>query len=414
MRSARILAISAILALVAPFAAPVSAAEGDSRIPTAAAARDNAALQYWMAFHFLPDDDGPVAKLATHFYWGDDPEGDPVVSSLPEDTRSTPVRFLLRGAGMPGCDWGIDVADDGAGSMVVPHITEARKLGRYAALIAWDRARRGAVDEAVGDLLAVVALARHLQTERATMIEFIVGSSIERLGMRELAALMPALGDDVRKRIGGRLERLAMTPASKPFLVERSMAERLRQELVAADDPLPLMAELGADQQMLKWLLGDDRAAPQDPRERILAAFGEHLTLMDEVAAALDLPADGFVDRMGRIDARVETNPLAKLLMPSVRSFRSTYERQSTQHRLLCAAARAVRLEPEDAILRAAVGADGTVTREGAVVVLSVPGPASEPTRGQAKPVRVVLGRQWRPRPDPAGVTPAAGPPANR
>src|SRR5690348_2053320 len=61
----------------------------------------NAALQYWQAFNFLPHNDADLSKLAE---W----------RTLPLDEKSESLvgnlRFLHAGAQLKQCDWGVDLS----------------------------------------------------------------------------------------------------------------------------------------------------------------------------------------------------------------------------------------------------------------------------------------------------------------
>src|SRR5206468_830040 len=73
-----------------------------------------------------------------------------------EDSRM----YLLRGAKLRGCDWGL-AYEDGMG-LLLPHLAKAHSLARLAALHARYEIEQGHVEAAAEDATAILALARHV------------------------------------------------------------------------------------------------------------------------------------------------------------------------------------------------------------------------------------------------------------
>ena len=122
----------------------------------------NAALVYWQAYDGLPEVSAEEYRKAMVM---------PVDRSLDEkivercEGASHALLLLHRASTRTYCDWGIDFSEDGA-EAILPHLAPARGLARLALLRARQRFFEGSESEAISDVLAVIALARHAGRDR--------------------------------------------------------------------------------------------------------------------------------------------------------------------------------------------------------------------------------------------------------
>src|SRR5947209_3896085 len=79
------------------------------------------------------------------------------------DQSSAALDYLHRGAKLDKCDWGLDY-DDGI-RLLMPHAGKARTLAQLAALRARSEFERGDAKAGVADVVAMLNLARHVQTD---------------------------------------------------------------------------------------------------------------------------------------------------------------------------------------------------------------------------------------------------------
>ena len=184
MRSGNLAALSMALALALPGASSAAA-----EAPTPDVGHDlaaNAALQYWQAFALMPALDKDQEKLLQD--WNKVPLDAAALKLIAASEESR--RYLLRGAKLRGCDWGLDY-EDGIG-LLLPHLNKARELARLAALHARRELEQGHVEAAAEDATAILALARHVGSE-PIVISILVRYSIEAIAVDVLAAYLPEM-----------------------------------------------------------------------------------------------------------------------------------------------------------------------------------------------------------------------------
>src|SRR3954465_10409155 len=148
---------------------------------------DNAALQYWQAFAFLPSGDAKQEKLLEN--WDNTPI-DPSVQKLLEQSHAS-LMFLNRGAKLQHCDWGVDY-HDGFG-MLLPHLGKARSLARLAGLDARAAFEDKQNDRGRDDVFNMVVLARQAGRDH-TLVSALVCYAIEGIAVDVVAPYIPELG----------------------------------------------------------------------------------------------------------------------------------------------------------------------------------------------------------------------------
>ena len=184
-----------VLALLATVSPPVAPA---SEVPTAKdPLADNAALAYWQAFILVPkaDDDKPI-----------DADG-PIDAEVIEFVESgdAAMHQLHRAAGMDRCVWGTEL-EAGIDAQLA-HLSQARKMARFACLRARVRFSQDRAAEAIDDLAAVMAMSRHAGSD-GLLISLLVQYSVEKLAIDTVAEHLPTIKADLLDELSGRLKGL--------------------------------------------------------------------------------------------------------------------------------------------------------------------------------------------------------------
>lgn len=290
------------ITLVLAAAMAGSAAAGDD---TQIAASENAALYYFRACGMIGALSEQLETLDKSLFASDAPMDDRTVEAL---APFAPALYVLRlGAAQPTCDWGyppglLATRDS------LPHFGGLRSLTALLGAQAQFALAQGRFEEGTRDFCAVMAVGRHLSSERL-LISSLVGWAIEQRAIVRLAENLPRLRDT------GQMDVLAQrfSQLPKPVLLvdalrgERDVfsgwqLERLRQgdrdavtkALEAAGLPEPdrstqqliqeaegwyeamtrlaEMAELPLDEHMTEARKLMERAKAADPRSQALAS----------------------------------------------------------------------------------------------------------------------------------------------
>src|SRR5438874_4278527 len=118
---------------------------------------DNAALQYWRAFAMMPTlDDYSRPKIDT---WDTVAVSDSLRTLL--KTYANSIHLAHLGAAEPRCDWGIAMDVDGPFTLL-PYLGRGRELSMAMLLAARVDFADGKRPAGVHNLIATIALARHL------------------------------------------------------------------------------------------------------------------------------------------------------------------------------------------------------------------------------------------------------------
>jgi RNA polymerase sigma factor (sigma-70 family) len=352
--AAALLGAGAVMLLkAAPQAAPP--AQADQPPPAAPGAAPNrganAAPLYGQAFIALRRGFGDPEKLGAECL------------TMPLDAHardlvsraSYALRVLQRGAARPRCDWAVDF-EPGI-DVSYTRSDGARVLSALACLRARQRFEEGRKAEALDDLVAGLALGRHVAQD-GTLDGLRAGDQAEQHVGEALALYLPELDARTVKDLKARLD--ALPPAGRPAAATARMGEALLSWIVGevqeAKDPEALLA-------FLSQLCGRKGAAPETNRaagrafleacggtaEGVLRSAADLRPHLAPLARTLDLPPDRVAGEFERETKTVAGNPVFKVFAPVLDNVRVRQARADVRRGLL-AAALAVRLDGRDAL----------------------------------------------------------------
>lgn len=271
--------------------------------------KQNAALQYWLAFALLPNTAGPDAKVFT----------EKVGERLTEATRAhlsqASLPMLRRGAAMPYCEWGLN-EEDGPG-MLMPHLAKARHLGRTVAFGFQQHAEDGKPNEGVDDLAAAFSFSRHIASD-GIVISFLVRCAIDALLIDRTAFFLPQLDQDHLKELAKALDRLPSAPTAADAVrsEKRVFGDWIRARLAAGtgkEDPGELLLTIRQ--------IAPELAAIT--KEQVQVQVEELSRFYDELVALHALPMDEFQKKLPEQEARVEkAGALTRMCLPALSRIR--------------------------------------------------------------------------------------------
>jgi len=312
----------------------------------------NAALHYWRAFSTMPkvapDDEKQLAN----------------VLAMPLDDRARalvagaeyPLRLMHYGAALPTCEWGVDWKAEGIEALL-PQLTAARALTSIASLRARMRFAEGKSAEAVGDLVAALALGRHASLD-GSLIGVLVGYNIEGRVNETLAAFLPKLD---ATQLADLKRRLDTVPAgNRPALAMRQCEENtldwLAGRVKPAKDKEDLVRRMGFFEGLSEGQPGGAKGKARAFVEKcggsvegVLKAIEEARPNYARVAGILDLPPDQFEKEFEQESKKQAKNPVFKEFFPAVARVRDAQTRAEVR-RVLFAAALAVARDGRDAL----------------------------------------------------------------
>jgi hypothetical protein len=315
----------------------------------------NAALKYWQAFAALPKlTDAEERELFAQ--WRTMPLDAHAKETLAQAAYS--LQLMHRGAALAQCNWGIGF-EDGVYTRIA-QTPAARVLCSLACLRARQRCEEGRPAEAVDDLVAALALARHTSLGGG-LITVLSSYPIERGPMDLLAQYLPKLDAKTIKDVKTRLAALptAETPASAMYFEEHSFLDWFIRAVREAKDKESLVAILGLISQGAEAAAGKGLGAADRGRIFLEACGGtaEGVIKFAEqirpcypiLAKMLDLPLDDF-DKEWKAEAKKRMgNPVFKEVFLSISKVRRTDARMEVRRALLSAAL-AVQVEGRDAL----------------------------------------------------------------
>jgi hypothetical protein len=299
---------------------------------------DNAATLYRQAFATVPDSSDP------EFSFLNEPDGVVLDDNAANYLKQHDDTFdkLRRAAAMPKCDWGTDVRL--ASRAKLPHLNSARGMSQLARLRVRWLFQQGRHAEALDDAAALLALSRRIGDEPfvvSKLTEAGVAESAVHAAAAGLAAVPPDLARKFAEAVGAT--HRSMPAAEVVWKEGASTVEELRA--LAAKDQGGLFAE-GA----FFWSATDgppDAAARReavrkqwdDPAARD-AGIGEVASLYDEVARHLALPFDQSLAPVQRWETKREkASPLARLMVPPMKTYRAAVAAAGTRVEMLRVAA---------------------------------------------------------------------------
>jgi hypothetical protein len=223
------------------------------------------------------------------------------------------------------------------------------------------RARMGFEDgrtaEAVEDVVAALALARHVSRD-GTLDGLRAGYQIEHRMSEALARYLPGLGAKTIKDLKARLDALPPggSAAAATMRMEEAMLSWIVGEVREAKDRESLLA-------FLSQLAGSKSDPPEKNRARGRALLEECggtaegvLKYAEEMrrgcaplTKALDLPPDQVAKEFEREERKLAGNPVFKVFAPVLHNVR-VRQAQAEVRRALLSAALAVQLDGRDAL----------------------------------------------------------------
>jgi hypothetical protein len=290
--------------------------------------KGNAALQYWQAFALLP----PLNKERSQILdeWDTAELAGPVLSLI-EQSKNALVH-LRRGAQIKQCDWGLD-KDDGV-EVLLPHLSKARELTKYALLRARYHLATGKTIAGFDDVVDTLALANHLGAD-SVFVGLLVQYAIESRAIETLAK-------DLLGRDAAAYQHLTKCLGTLPKGGNFKDGLRAEKEFF-----------IGGSIQRVK----DKRVVPDKALEALLRAAGGPkgpTTLLEEVGTFYDavialppLPREEFLKRVAELAKKLEGNPFAKLLLPAFDKVYDAGERTQAKRAMLQAALAVVQGGPD-------------------------------------------------------------------
>jgi len=195
------------------------------------APRRNAALNYWQAFAFMPSLSREVDNTSTI-------QGivRPVDQKLVQVIRQSESALQLfhRGAKLSHCDWQLDLRKNGFETWL-PHLDKAHPFIRFPLLRARYRFEQGRDIEAIDDIIATMALSRHV-TRDGTVQGFERGYIMEETTIFVVAAYLPEMSSEALDTLAARLSSLPQrTPLRESILNERKSLEWIIAKVEESD-----------------------------------------------------------------------------------------------------------------------------------------------------------------------------------
>ena len=192
------LGVYALGPIVAPATAPtvsdreaaLSALPAAASPPVTAPLSQNAAELYRQAFALLPQDADSDQLLGN---W-DQVSASPRTAALLKRLQPA-VDLAHRAAALPSANWAVEYNDQGL-QQWMPQLTLARRLAQVLALDSRQALSQGNTIQTSEDLLAAVALGRHLSAE-PVVINRLVSNVIEQMSIKELGRILPDLTPQV-------------------------------------------------------------------------------------------------------------------------------------------------------------------------------------------------------------------------
>jgi hypothetical protein len=277
----------------------------------------NAALKYWQAFGVLPRRDEGQENLLRE--WNTAPLGD-AGRKLVDAARDS-LACLHRGAKLRDCEWGLDFED--GPRVLVPHLSRVHTLARLACLRARYAFEAGDRRAAVEDLLATLALARHLSSD-GLMISVLWQLAVVRPALDLLAARLTEMDEALLDHLAARLDALPRGGSlAEAFGREKEIvlvwfADRLREipeEGAWQDKVVRFCARFTdhAEEEVRAILKAAGNPGPARMARRAGALGGYY----DELAKLVALPTDRFEAGFTALNDKTKAaDPLAELFIP--------------------------------------------------------------------------------------------------
>ncbi|MAD80693.1 MAG: hypothetical protein CMJ50_07615 [Planctomycetaceae bacterium] len=302
-----------VLALCGVF---LFAASAKSAEPT-----ENAALAYWQAFALLPTVDKDLDKLVSE---APTVKLDDRTKELVKKSKAS-LACMRRAASLPACDWGLEFS---AGPhMVMPHLSKARQMARYACLHARQQLADGQPDKALKTIRDVFVLARHSGADDM-LISILVQYAVEQIVIDTVSQELPNFDAKQLDVLAGYLDAL---PEGG------SMTESLRQEQrVYVEWARRVVQNAKSDSEAVRQLRNivvpaDEAPGGKDVTRKQIAKWLDGTTKdYDEIHAIFDLPNDEFQPRWDTLVKRIRVeNPYSSAVLPALKNVREVRDRST-------------------------------------------------------------------------------------
>jgi len=320
-------------------------AAGAQSTETRSALAQNAALQYWPAFNFLPHNQADLDKLADWRKLPLEDKSDGLIGSL---------RYLHAGAQMKQCDWGVDLSQ--GPYTLLPFLNKSRPLTQQACLrVRFDVSKKQWAD-AVEHGCDALAAARHV-TNPPVAISLLVCFADERDAVDALSAGLNGFDRDSLGRLTSRLDALPPTPSLSDCLkFESAMTIDWAVKKVRSSGPNPDWHEtlgfMGIREGQTDYKAVDQFVKEGGGTSESVAAKIEALLPFYEEAAKLDsshLTQAEFNKRALALLSKYASNPFAKPLLPQLDGIHDAVIAAQTRMALLRAAIAVVQHGPDAA-----------------------------------------------------------------
>jgi len=311
---------------------------------------DNAALRYWMAFSFLPENGEEDYETLSNWEIVDIDQARELYT--PHGVGTQALDHFAWAIEADHCIWAIQ-REDGPYALL-PHLDPGRVLTRMALLRARVRLHDGDHDGAADDLLLGFELGRAFDSDRL-LISTLVGVSIESMAVTLTAQHLPSFDDATVRRLATGIDGLDdRPPLSAVIRGERDtflgwLEAAIEQADADGDDPVrlhDLAPGLGLE-QVVGGLALQSIAQWRAWIDETKAAY-------DVAGRVVDMPFGDYREAIGDFEAGLaeSDNPVITLSMPSVAAVRRSYDKSLARLAMLRAML-AIRLADNDADLTA-------------------------------------------------------------
>jgi hypothetical protein len=279
-------------------------------------AQTNAALQYWLAFQFMPNvQDEKICNATT-----DDkrfgfavPLSHEQAKVLQGEGAQQALVHLHRGAALSSCDWGLDLRRDGLHAQSSLFTNQAWRLARLSCLRARWHFERGAWEKGLDDVIATMLMNRHASSQMLPSDHF--GYMTENIALGTVAAYLPRMPRQAR---ASALRRITSLP---PFSPMREAMLRYENVLDWLVDNLPRAEREGRLLDFFAEFSPRDRAkrtVEQGGNAERLVKFAQDARPLMRQCADLMLLTPTQCDRVfhERYERPLKENPIAALVAP--------------------------------------------------------------------------------------------------
>lgn len=282
----------------------------------------NAALRYWAAFAEMKDRpiDDATSKLMEDVLNGsagwDEQRLGPIV-----EENAYAVQAMQRATTLPECNWGLDYSLGSA--MPLAHLPKARVLARLNALYGARQMARGDTEGAVKTWLTGLQFAQDMSKG----VGLIAALSAQPAFMANLRLLTTAVKSG---GVNTQLENKVRTEMHTLPLDGLPWVESIRFETWADAESLRYLAKAPDFPALYKdWFGSVPPQSAKPPSASEISAFRE---LMNEVAAAFQLPPAQTRERIATIVARLKTmNPAVQAVFPNYQRLNDNREKMVNQ-----------------------------------------------------------------------------------